>query len=284
MLEAFQSYIKSHDLFRPVDRLLVAASGGIDSMVLLHLLEIVGQPLEVAHMNFQLRGDASNEDEAFVQSYCESRSLLCHCRRVETGNYAREKGLSTQIAARALRYEWFEELLRSTQCVYLLTAHHADDSVETALFNFTKGTGIAGLSGIKPKIAQVRRPLLFAQKKDIVDYAQTHGVHWREDETNVETHYARNKLRHEVLPVLKEINPSIVAHFDDTSQRLSGVQQLLLETARDLKEKKLETIGDGLVLHTDWLHGDARSLVLLSEILSDFSFSFRQSRQVFEAL
>ncbi len=284
MLEALQSYIAARRLFDKSDQLLVAVSGGVDSMTLTHLLKTAGYSLQVAHVNFQLRGEASDGDEAFIRAYCRDNQLPFYTIKVNAEEYAAEHGLSIQMAARDLRYEWFGKIMPEVDCQYLLTAHNADDSVETALFNLVKGTGISGVVGIKAKTGSYRRPLLFATKEEVLAYATSQGIAWREDQSNADTKYIRNQLRHLVLPLLKEINPSVVSHFADTQDRLAGVEQLLEVAVDDIRSKYLERSASKCQLGLDWVANDERSLVILSAILEEFGSSFRQSHQVFDML
>ncbi len=279
-----QSYIAARRLFAKSDELLVAVSGGVDSMTLTHLLKTAGYSLQVAHVNFQLRGEASDGDEEFIRAYCRDSQLPFHTIKMNAGEYAAEHGLSIQMAARDLRYEWFGKIMPEVGCQYLLTAHNADDSVETALFNLVKGTGVSGVAGIKAKTGAYRRPLLFATKEEVLAYATSQGITWREDQSNADTKYIRNQLRHQVLPLLKEINPSLVSHFVDTQDRLAGVEQLLDFAVEDIKSRYLERSASNCQLGLDWVANDERSLVILSVILEEFGCSFRQSRQVFDML
>ncbi len=204
------------------DRLLVAVSGGVDSMVLVSILNRLGFRLAVAHCNFQLRGEASEADSGLVEEWANSQNVPFFRENFEPKAYAAEKGISLQMAARTLRYDWFEKLRKAHGYQWIVTAHHRDDLIETVLINLTRGTGIKGLQGILPKQGQTIRPLLFADKATLMAYAREQNIQWREDISNQSTHYQRNYLRHEVIPRLASFNPAFesklyesIQHFRD---------------------------------------------------------------------
>lgn len=214
-------------------KILVGVSGGVDSSVLLHILLTLCNSstspdgykgrFAVAHMNFCLRGAESDGDEAFVKDLCKSYGFALFTKRVETLSFAKEKGLSVEMAARELRYEWFKELAEKEAFAYLLTAHNANDNAETLILNLVRGTGRHGLNGIRPMRANhslvVLRPLLSVERSEIESYAKEHNLSFRYDSTNSDNVYARNLVRNKVLPLLKEINPSVVATLNDDIER-----------------------------------------------------------------
>lgn len=207
MIQAFQSYIATNKLFIKEDRLLVAVSGGRDSMLLVDLLLQLGYVFGVAHVNYQLRGEDSEQDEQLVTQFCEKHSIPLFIHRPYIQEFKEKHGVSTQMAARTIRYEWFEEIRSKNKYQYILTAHHAADSVETILLHLTRGTGMAGLKGILPIQGYLRRPLLFATKEEIHKYTTSRNLIWREDLSNLKTDYTRNKMRLEIIPLLEQINP-----------------------------------------------------------------------------
>ncbi|MGB0177219.1 MAG: tRNA lysidine(34) synthetase TilS, partial [Owenweeksia sp.] len=194
----------------PEQKLLLACSGGVDSVVLLHLLLDLGYKPSVAHCNFNLRGEESDGDLEFVQELAEKHQLPFHAQSFNTKACAKEKRISTQMAARQLRYSFFKELMKKYEYTYLLTAHHQDDSLETLLINLSRGTGFSGLRGIASRENSILRPLHLLTRKDILEYAHANQLEWREDSSNLSDDYQRNFIRHNVIPSLKEAFP----HFD----------------------------------------------------------------------
>jgi tRNA(Ile)-lysidine synthase len=225
LFSRFNDFIAGHDLLPPGAPVLVALSGGIDSVVLAHLFRRSGRPFGVAHCNFQLRGAESDEDAVFVRTLATSWEAPVWVERFETGAYARENGVSIQVAARELRYAWFEELRREHGFAAVAVGHTLNDSVETALFNFVRGTGLAGLTGIAPRHKAVVRPLLFATRAEVEAYALDLGLHWREDSSNQSDAYARNFLRHQVIPHLESLNPDFFHTAGRNLRRLRSVRE-----------------------------------------------------------
>jgi tRNA(Ile)-lysidine synthase len=229
-------------------KLLLAVSGGLDSMVLLHLMQTVNPDLSVAHANFSLRGLESDGDEVFVRSYCQQHQIPVFVKKFETEIFANEHKLSIQQAARQLRYAWFEELCQQESFDYVLTAHHLDDQLETFLIHLVRGTGLQGLVGIPQMHGKIVRPLLHFSRKELEDYAQEHLISWREDSSNQETYYLRNKLRHNVIPVLKEMNPSLLDGFQETLNHLKQSHTLAQIAAEDAQRNVCQYNGDQLVI------------------------------------
>ena len=221
-------------------KLLLAISGGIDSMVLLDLLSKINIDLSLAHCNFKLRGEASDTDETFVRSEALKYNLPLHVKEFETKKYASSHKCSIQMAARDLRYTWFKELLNSKGYDYVITAHHANDNLETFLINFSRGTGIDGLCGIPEKSDYTLRPLLPFSKSEINDYATTHNLKWREDQSNQDTKYLRNKIRKEVVPLLKELNPSFLESFSTTLINLKGTKEIVDHRMKLVRDHVIE--------------------------------------------
>lgn len=235
MLQTVQNQIEESLKEVKAPRLLLACSGGVDSMVLLHLLQQLDYPMGVAHVNFLLRDEEANADEAFVKIYCTSRRLPVHTQQYQTEAYAKEQGISIQMAARALRYEWFETLQSTHHYTHVLTAHHLDDQLETLLINLGRGTGLRGLQGISSSV--YLRPLLSFSKLEILKYAQDHKLNWREDASNAKTDYLRNHLRHAVITPWKEAHPSLLDNVKKSLDYLSLAQQALSVQIEKFKEK-----------------------------------------------
>ena len=231
MLSKLQSHISSNLPFLKEKKLLLAVSGGIDSMVLVHLFEQLDYAIAIAHCNFNLRGEESNGDEQFIRDYAQKNNIKIFVTNFNTNCFAEDAKLSIQVAARQLRYSWFTELIQQNDLDHLLTAHHLDDSVETFLINFTRGTGLEGLTGIPQINDSTVRPLLPFTRAEIETYAKENNITWREDSSNASNKYLRNKLRHDVVPVLKELNPSFAASFLQTLQNLQQAQSLVQDAA-----------------------------------------------------
>lgn len=205
MLQKLKEYISNHKLIGRNDRLLLAISGGIDSMVMLHLFQQLPYYFEIAHMNFGLRGEESDADQVFIEQYCLDNNIKLHLKKVNTNEYLVEHKISVQMAARELRYNWFEQLKEQHILKFTLTAHHSDDSIETVFINLIRGTGYKGLKGIVNNEIALR-PLLNFSRKEIRDFAIQSNITWREDSSNVKEDYLRNKLRHSILPMIDEVN------------------------------------------------------------------------------
>lgn len=226
MIERFKSFIEEHDLFSGSDRILLAVSGGIDSIVMLELFLRTGYNIGVAHCNFTLRGEDSDADEALVGKIAAKHDLPFYSRRFDTSSHAIENKVSVQMAARELRYAFFDELCTQHGYDHVATAHHLDDQIETFFINLTRGTGIAGLHGIPLRNEKIVRPMMFAYRRDLEEYQKENKVEYREDASNLDNKYMRNKIRHEIIPLFTEINPSFRGEMTDTMKRLSGTEQI----------------------------------------------------------
>ena len=216
MLQKFQSHIFQNFPFLSGKKLLLATSGGLDSMVMVDLFRKLSFEIAIAHCNFQLRGVESFEDQNFVQNYAESNEIKLFVTQFDTEAFAKDYKLSTQVAARELRYNWFHELLETGKFDYVLTAHHADDNLETFLINLARGTGLDGLTGILAQNENVIRPLLLFSRQEIEQYAKENNIDWREDSSNASDKYLRNKIRHNLVPILKELNTDFLSSFHKT--------------------------------------------------------------------
>jgi len=221
MLAEFKAHINLNYPFLLKDRLLVACSGGLDSVVLSHLCHSAGLHIALAHCNFRLRGSQSDADEVFVKKLAQELDIDFLVTHFDTVGYVNQHKVSVQMAARELRYTWFDGLMKTKGFAKVLTAHHLDDALETFLINLSRGTGIDGLKGIPEQTETIARPLLKFSREDLLDYAQANKITWREDASNTDTKYVRNKIRAEVVPVLKELNPKFVDNFRVTTEFLS---------------------------------------------------------------
>ena len=230
LLEQFKKNIPTSGLAATGRPTVLAVSGGLDSMVLAHLFQKACLPFGIAHCNFQLRGEESDGDAVFVAKMAAEWGIPFFVKQFETKTYSSQQGISIQMAARVLRYEWFDEICREQGFARLATAHHLNDAVETALLNFVRGTGLRGLSNLEPLASQERlnaqliRPLSSFLRSDIEDYAQHNQITWREDSSNATDDYARNFVRHHIVPLMTEMNPNFLRTAERNVQRLGQVE------------------------------------------------------------
>lgn len=231
MLSKFQKHIAENLPFLKEKKLLLAVSGGIDSMVMAELFRKSGYRISLAHCNFGLRGKESDSEEIFVKDYAQRHGITIHIQRFDTAAFATDNKLSIQLAARRLRYSWFGELLEKHGPDYVLTAHHADDNLETFLINLSRGTGLEGLTGIPQENGNIIRPLLVFSRDEIENFARENGIEWREDSSNASDKYLRNKIRHDIVPILKSLNPDFLRSFGETSGHLRQAKSLVEDAA-----------------------------------------------------
>ena len=231
MLRQFENQVSNHFPFLQGKKLLLAVSGGLDSMVLVHLFQQLNYEIVVLHCNFQLRGLESFEDQQFIQEYSNTNAIPFVFTQFDTEAFAADFKVSIQVAARELRYSWFYEQLAIQKGDFILTAHHADDNLETFLINLSRGTGLEGLTGIPAQNEKVIRPLLSFSRQQIEEYASVNKLKWREDSSNASDKYLRNKIRHHLVPLLKELNPNFISSFEKTQSFLSEAQELVDDAA-----------------------------------------------------
>lgn len=244
MLEKLKKHCTQHFPFLKQKKVLLAVSGGLDSMVLLHLFQQLHYEIGVAHCNFQLRGLESFEDQNFIQNYAEANSLPIFITQFDTQAFAQDYKLSIQVAARELRYNWFYELLEIHNFDYVLTAHHADDNLETFIINLSRGTGLDGLTGIPEQNDKVIRPLLAFSRQEIEAYAKQNAIQWREDSSNASDKYLRNKIRHDVVPILKELNIDFIASFQKTQEYLQQAQVMVEDASIMVYQQVAKEVGE----------------------------------------
>jgi tRNA(Ile)-lysidine synthase len=231
MIQQIEKHIQQKLSFLQGKKVLLATSGGIDSMAMVHLFQQMGFNMAIAHCNFQLRGLESFEDQKFVQEYASNNNVPFFFTQFDTKAFSEDFKISTQVAARELRYSWFYEILEQEQYDYILTAHHADDALETFIINLSRGTGIEGLTGIPQQNDRVVRPLLAFSQDEITRYAQENNIKWREDSSNATDKYLRNKIRHQVIPLLKDINSNFLSTFLNTQTYLQEAQVMIEDAA-----------------------------------------------------
>lgn len=237
MLQKLKNHIQQNFSFLQEKKLLVATSGGIDSMVLIHLLQKLKFNIGLAHCNFQLRNSESDADEKFVKSYAELHKIPCFIIKFDTKNYSEVNKLSAQVAARNLRYNWFNEILVQEKYDFIITAHHADDVAETFMINLSRGTGLEGLTGIPSQNGNIIRPMLPFSRKEIENFASENSLQWREDSSNASDKYLRNKIRHHIVPIFKEINDSFLQSFHNTLEHLNQQKSLVDDAVLLVYEK-----------------------------------------------
>jgi tRNA(Ile)-lysidine synthase len=274
MFKAYRSHIDVRLDFLKKSRLILAISGGIDSVVLAHLCYRLKLNFALAHCNFNLRGEESNADEDFVLELAEQLDVEVFIQNFDTQAYAEENKCSIQMAARELRYDWFAELAEQLQFDYILTAHHADDNLETFLINFIRGTGLNGLTGIPVINENIVRPLLPFSREKIESYAQEKGIKWREDSSNVSSKYLRNKLRHQVVPILKEINPQLLDSFKSTLTNLNDTADIVEESLSAVAKRAISGIGyNGVSYKVSEFKKVNNPKAYLFEMFKDYGFT-----------
>ncbi len=273
MLDAFSTHIQENRLCNKNESLLLAISGGIDSVVMLDLFYRAGYTCFIAHCNFQLRGTESDDDEAFVKDLGRKYDIPVHTHSFNTLEYAGSNNISVQMAARELRYEWFEEIRIQTGCDYIATAHNKNDIVETFFINLSRGTGIRGLAGIREKSGFLIRPMLFSGRDRIASYAIDRNLEWREDSSNAGTKYARNKIRHGVIPVLEEINPRLNDIMLENIARLKEAGEIYADAIETKKQELLIRDKRYLLINLRKLVTEKFARTWLYEILADFNFT-----------
>ncbi|MFV0565111.1 MAG: tRNA lysidine(34) synthetase TilS [Flavobacteriaceae bacterium] len=274
MFEQFRHHINAHLSFLNESRNIIAVSGGIDSVVLTHLCHRLGLNIALAHCNFNLRGADSDADESFVAQLAKNLNLEVFVQHFDTQTYAEKNKRSIQMAARELRYNWFRELAQQLRFNCVLTAHHADDNLETFLINFTRGTGLEGLTGIPEINGDFVRPLLPFSRADIEQYAQQNNLKWAEDKTNSATKYLRNKLRHEVVPVLKEINPALLQSFSSTINHLSDSSFMVNESVDEFLNQAIAHISETTITYNiSAFKNTNRPQAYLYEVFKDYGFT-----------
>ncbi len=248
-------------------RLLCAVSGGVDSIVMLYLLHEMKYDCVVAHCNFKLRGEESDGDEMFVRDFCNKLDVPCHVNTFNTHEYADATGTSIQMAARKLRYDWFYELAGQENCEYIALAHNSDDQAETAILNFVRGTGIRGVSGMKPVLDKLFRPLIEVSRAEIAEISSENNIPYHNDSTNATTKYARNKVRHLVLPLFEEINVAAKENILKSVAYFSDTEKIMNDYVRMIREMSL-VVEDGVIrINVEKILATAAPSTVLFEIL-----------------
>jgi tRNA(Ile)-lysidine synthase len=280
MLNSFQYTITAQHLFTKKDILLIAVSGGVDSVVLCELCRQCGYSFLIAHCNFQLRGEESERDEQFVRSLGRKYDVEVLVQQFDTSRYAETNKVSVQVAARELRYQWFEELIKKEKKAgYLLTAHHADDNLETVMMNFFRGTGLHGLTGIPQAVDYIRRPLLEFSKEAIRDFASQFRLEYVEDSSNQSSKYTRNLFRNEIIPLIEKVYPEVKANLQHNIERFKAIEQLYRFATNEFIRKLCKKKGNDIHIPIKQLMG-FNNTALIFAIISAYGFSEKQIEEV----
>jgi len=314
LLKEFTDFIKKENLFQQKDKLLLAVSGGVDSVVLCELCKQAGYNFAIAHCNFQLREEESERDEHFVRSLAEKYEVTIFVKRFDTEKYALKNRIGIQEAARKLRYDWFNELVNGEWAMvneqsaisnqqsavgnrkseigndnthhspltiyHIVTAHHANDNVETLLMNFFKGTGINGLRGILSKYGNIIRPLLFATKHEIKTFAEENKLPFVEDSSNILDKYTRNFFRHQIIPSIEKVFPKVEENLIDNIKRFSEIEILYQQSVSNHKKKLLELKGEETHIPVLKLLKTEPLSTIVYEIIKPFNFTSHQTEEV----
>ena len=280
MIHRFQQYCAVHSLFGKEDKILLAVSGGVDSMVMLDLFLKSEINIGIAHCNFQLRGEDSFEDEKLVRETAQKTKTPLHLIRFNTNEYAQENGLSIQMAARRLRYEWFENIRKEHNYHFIATAHHSDDVLEGFFLNLLRKTGIGGLHGIRPKSNYLIRPLLFVSKDDILQYADNQTIVFREDVTNSDDHYQRNYIRHHIIPAFKQLKNNFADSMLDSIHIIAKQEAVYKNHIHQIAEKLVCKTSQGWELSMEEIKKLPYPETYLFEILYPFHFNESQIENI----
>ena len=284
MRQRFEAHIAKQKLFQPKERILLAFSAGVDSVVLAELLIAAGYEIAIAHCNFQLRGNESDANELFAMEFANKHGLKFYTKRFDTLNFAASEKISTQMAARTLRYNWFEFIRSSENYDSIAVAHHLSDSVETFFINLSRGTGIAGLHGIASLKEKIKRPLLLFTKKEIVAYALSENYTWQEDSSNQKDAYLRNNIRHHIIPAFEAINPNFENQMAETIAELSEVEVIKNNWLRELQAIGIDK-ADGIArIEIEWLSNLAQGKFFLTQTLKAFGFATTSINDCWDAL
>ena len=284
MLSSLQSFLYQENLLQENNRILLAVSGGIDSVCMFHLFREAGYSIAIAHCNFSLRGEESDQDEIFVQNLAEKFDIPFFNVKFNTTEIAEKEGISIQMAARDLRYDWFEEIRKKYEYDFIAIAHNKDDVIETFLINLTRGCGLKGLTGIKPIKGKIIRPLLFAFRHEIIQFMSENGLEFREDSSNKSVKYSRNLIRHEIIPLFEKLNAGFKETMIENVLRLKESEIVYLENIKNKKENFLIEKDKQLILEIEELKQLNPITTYMHEFLRPFGFSHTQISDIIHSL
>jgi len=280
MLRKFRQFTANNKLISETDYVLLAVSGGVDSVVMTHLIHQCGFKFAIAHCNFRLRGKDSDVDASFTKELAKNWNVPYFEKSFDTEKYAQTHGISLQMAARDLRFNWFNTLLIENKFDILALAHNKNDVAETILINLIRGTGISGLHGILPKNNRYIRPLLFAQRHEIEAYAKKNNIAFRSDKSNFEDKYIRNNLRLNIIPLLQQINPSLIETLNNTAQYINHIEQIYHEKLKEIRSKTLKEEANKTLLDKHFFSAQSNSSAYLFAFLNDYGFNTSQISQI----
>ncbi len=282
MLKDFLDHIQLLEKKPSGKKFLLAVSGGLDSGVMTELFFLAGYNFSIAHCNFQLRGKESDEDEGFVKGLAKDYDVPFYFAIFDTVKFCKENKLSIQMGARQLRYDWLEKIRKKNKLDYVVMAHHADDAIETFFINLLRGTGISGLHGIKEKNENIIRPMLHFYRNEIEKFAKENDLKWREDSSNATDKYERNKIRHKLIPLLKEINPKAKESIASTIENIGRAEVVLHDAVGKVTQKFIRMEKDKIFIKFDFFKDLDPSLEYLFEVIKKYGFNYGQCLQIVE--
>lgn len=283
-LQTFKDFVHQHQLFNSESKVLLGVSGGKDSVLMAHFFKAAGYQIGLAHCNFNLRGDESRRDESFVRMLASTFDVPFYVAHFNTKEYAVQQKISTQMAARDLRYNWFEEIRKENGYDLIALAHHMNDNMETILLNLIRGTGIAGLHGILPKRDRLIRPMLFLSRAEIDALIEALQLDYVEDSSNPTLNYARNKIRHQVVPVLSTLNPKLEHTFAQNIQRFAETEMVLQQVVASLSKDLLRKEKGAVHLSMQLIRNLTPQRLLLFELLKPYGFTEQLTDEVLAGL
>lgn len=282
MLDTIKKFLKEHQI-NPNASFIIAVSGGADSIALLHSFKYLNLKIFALHCNFNLRGKESNMDEQFVKRFCETYGIPMSVKKFDTQQYAKDQGVSIEMAARELRYAWFEEMREKKKMDYIVVGHHADDLAETLFINICRGTGIKGLTGIRPVNGRILRPLLQHSRVEIIEYINKNKLGFRTDSTNNSLNYVRNKIRHLIIPVFKEINPSFLKTIQENCDTMREIEQIFQYGIQQLKTTIVSEENGEILIDIQKTLASPAPYTLLFEILKPYGFNTSQVEDILDS-